>query len=404
MRAIQLWGLVRKDLQIFMSDRLAVSVNFILPVVIASFFGYVLVGNLGKPEDVPVRFVDRDGSAVSRGVMDRLSGDNVFRVTAGSLEEASAALLKGKAVAAVIIPGGFAASAARAYYNGGVKPEIQIIYDPSHGPELGMVRGVLLQYVMETLGAEAVDPATGRSMPALPFDITAREVTRDGAAGFRDAVGQNSGGGSGGEGRGGPFYNGYAHVFSGMGVQFMLFMSLETGILLLIQRRRGIWNRLRSAPLSRYMILGGGALSGAFVSLLVLLFCFAFGWAVFDIRIEGSFAGFIGICAACSLMAASFGLLVAAFGRTPEATRPLAIFITLLLVMLGGGWLPMYFFPAWLQKATLLLPTRWAIDGLEAMTWRGHGFGAALGPVSALLASAVIFAFIAVLRFRWEVD
>ncbi|HBA60003.1 MAG TPA: hypothetical protein DCZ92_04120 [Elusimicrobia bacterium] len=403
MRAIQLWGLVRKDLQIFLSDRRAVSVNFILPVVIASFFGYVLVGNLGKPEDVPVRFVDRDGSAVSRGVMDRLAGDNVFRVTAGSLEEARDALLKGKAVAAVIIPEGFAASTARAYYNGGEKPEIQIVYDPSHGPELAMVRGVVLQYVTETLSAEAVEPATGRSIPAPPFEIAAREVTRDGEAGFRDAVGQNSAGGGSGGGPG-PFYNGYAHVFAGMGVQFMLFMSLETGILLLIQRRRGIWNRLRSAPLSRYMLLGGGALSGAFVSLLVLLFCFAFGWAVFDIRVEGSFAGFVGICAACSLMAASFGLLVAAFGRTPEATRPLAIFITLLLVMLGGGWLPMYFFPAWLQKATLLLPTRWAIDGLEAMTWRGHGFGAALGPVSALLVAAAIFAFIAVMRFRWEAD
>ncbi|MBK7591548.1 MAG: ABC transporter permease [Betaproteobacteria bacterium] len=54
---------------------------------------------------------------------------------------------------------------------------------------------------------------------------------------------------------------------------------------------------------------------------------------------------------------ATFGLLIAAIGRTPEATRGIAIVATLLLVMLGGAWVPTFVFPAWLQTATLVVPT-----------------------------------------------
>jgi len=95
-------------------------------------------------------------------------------------------------------------------------------------------------------------------------------------------------------------------------------------------------------------------------------------------------------------------LLIAALGKTPEATRGLAIFVTLIMVMLGGAWVPAFIFPQWLQSATLLVPTRWAMDGLDAMTWRGLGFSAAIGPIAVLTFCALLFGLIAVARFRWE--
>jgi ABC-2 type transport system permease protein len=103
-----------------------------------------------------------------------------------------------------------------------------------------------------------------------------------------------------------------------------------------------------------------------------------------------------------ALLTASFGLLVAALGRTPEATRGLAILATLLLVMLGGAWVPSFIFPAWLQTVSLYVPTRWAIDGLDAMTWRGLPLQAALMPVVVMLGFTAAFFAIALARFRWE--
>jgi ABC-2 type transport system permease protein len=94
--------------------------------------------------------------------------------------------------------------------------------------------------------------------------------------------------------------------------------------------------------------------------------------------------------------------MLAAVGKTPNATRGIAIMAVLLLVMLGGGWVPAFVFPAWLQTATLAVPTRWAVDGLDAVTWRGLGLGEALPAVGVLLGFAALFAAVTVWRFRWE--
>ena len=55
--------------------------------------------------------------------------------------------------------------------------------------------------------------------------------------------------------------------------------------------------------------------------------------------------------------------------------RCIAIVATLLIVMLGGAWVPTFIFPEWLQTATLVIPTRWAIDGLDAMVMVKGGAG-----------------------------
>jgi ABC-2 type transport system permease protein len=138
------------------------------------------------------------------------------------------------------------------------------------------------------------------------------------------------------------------------------------------------------------------------VSLMTLLVSFGFAMVVFRVRIDGSVIGFFSVALACSLMAATFGLLIAALGQTPQAARGVSTFAVLLMVMLGGAWVPTFVFPAWLQQITVVVPARWAVDGLDAMTWRGVGLSGAVGPTVALLGFAALFGFIAVTRFRWE--
>jgi ABC-2 type transport system permease protein len=199
-------------------------------------------------------------------------------------------------------------------------------------------------------------------------------------------------------------YNGYAHAFAGMVVQFVLFLGIDVGIGLLQQRQRGLWKRFRAAPLSRGLLLGSRAVSAAILAFLVVQVNFLFARLVFGVRVEGSMAGFLGVSAAFAVMTAGFGMLVATIGKTPEATRGLSIFATLIVVMLGGAWIPMFLFPQWLQKLTVIVPTRWAMDGLEAMTWRGLGLEAAVAPIAVLLLFAAVFGGLAVARFRWEAE
>jgi ABC-2 type transport system permease protein len=427
-------ALVRKDLKLFFNDRRAVIVSMLVPILLASFFGYLFGGQGGNAETgkVPVLMIDQDGSNISRGLITQLGSDKNLGVKPSTLEAAREAVRKGKATAAIVIPKDFGRDAGHALFTGATKPEVGVLYDPSHNVELGMVKGILSGAVMQAVSKEMFTGQSGREMvneslaqlensPQMPAEN--RKALRDLLGGVKEFNEQQDREGAPGHGElsGGlsmPYqtreqaitsgqnveYNGYAHSFGGMGIQFILFMGLDVGIALLMLRQSGLWQRLRAAPLSRTMLLGSRAVSASLIAGFLLLVLFGFARVVFGVHIRGSFAGFLGVCAAFSLMTAAFGLMVAALGETVEATRGYSIMATLIMVMLGGAWVPTFIFPKWLQKLTVIIPTRWAMDGLDGMTWRGLGFSSALGPIAVLLLFTLLFGLVAVMRFRWRTE
>jgi ABC-2 type transport system permease protein len=427
---IRFWALVLKDLQLFFHDRRAVVVSLLVPIVCGSFFGYLFGGQGGKTETsrMPVMYVDQDGSDISHELQARLSADKSLEVRPSTLDEARTAVRKGKATAAVVIPKDFGADAGRAFFSGTKKPEIGMLYDPSHGVELGMVQGILSGAVMQVVSKEMFTGKSGREMEKGLLEGIGKDESIPPAEKktLRDLLGsvqelneeQVRGQGVPSGGLTMPYetreeaitagtgiqYNGYAHSFGGMGIQFILFMGLDVGVRLLLLRQSGLWQRLRAAPLSRSVLLGSRAASAAMIAGFILLVLFGFARVVFGVHIEGSFVGFLGVCAAFSLMTAAFGLMIAALGKTLEATRGYAIMATLIMVMLGGAWVPTFVFPQWLQKSTVIVPTRWAMDGLDAMTWRGLGLSAAVGPIAVMLLFTLLFGVLAVARFRWEAE
>jgi ABC-2 type transport system permease protein len=114
--------------------------------------------------------------------------------------------------------------------------------------------------------------------------------------------------------------------------------------------------------------------------------------------------GFALVAVAYALTAATFGLLIAALGKTPQAARGVSILVVLLMVLLGGAWMPSFLFPQWLQRVTLLIPTRWAVDGFDGTFFRNFGVMESLAPAGALLGFAAVFATLTLLRFRWEAE
>ena len=426
-----LFAIARNELARFFSDRRGVLFTLATPIAIAAFFGFIFSGE-GSRETakVAVLVADRDHSAVSAALAKGLASDALLAVAPAGEEAAREAVRRGKAAVAVVLPPGFGEAAGRAFFSSGPKPEVGFLYDPSHGTEMAMVRGILTEYAMQAVSAEVFSGPSGArlareskrqllSSPGIdPAERDALVRLLDGVEGW---VSREQKTGAGAERPGfagltipyavreeavtsgrGVAYNGYAHSFAGMGIQFVLFAAIELGIGVLMEREGGVWRRLRAAPLTRATVLGGKALGGALIAAVTLGATLGAGMLFFGVRVQGSWPGFLMLCAASCLMAASFGLLLAALGRTTQATRGLAILAVLLMTMLGGGWVPAFLFPAWMQALTLAVPTRWAVDGLDAVTWRGVGFEGALAPSLVLAGFAALFGFVVLWRFRWE--
>ena len=373
-------ALIRKDLRLFFADPRAVLMSVVAPIAIASFFGYIFGAGAGNTDNSRIRILiaDLDASALTREMVRRLTADATLDVKPATPEQAREAVRKGKAAAAFVIPRNFTLDAGRSFLTGAAKPQLAMLFDPSRNVEARMVQGMLTGAVMQAAGRQIF----GEREITMPFQVNTEAIT---------------------SGRG-VAYNGYAHSFGGMGIQFLLMVGVEVGVSLLLLRQQGVWKRMRAAPLSRTVVLGSRAVSSGLTSMGTLIILFTFARLVFGVRIQGSMAGFIGVCAAFSLMTAAFGLLIAAVGKTADATRGIAIVATLFMVMLGGGWVPTFVFPKWLQTLTVAIPTRWAMDGLDAVTWRGLDFSAVALPIVLLLSCALLFGAVAVLRFRWEAD
>ena len=389
-------ALLRKDLLLYFSNRRSVIMSIAAPILIAAFFGSLFGGNDSPTASIPVAIIDLDHSELAAKVVAALRADSALKLSDASKADAMALVNAGTVRAAITLPAGFGAQAGAALFGAPTRPRVVLHYDPSQSMLLPLVRGLLAQHVMASVaqsafgavGEAASGAASGAAggaaapRPAFNLPFSTSEV----AAGAKPEA----------------HYNSYAHSFAGMGVQFILLMGVDMAVGLLTMRRLGLWKRLRAAPLSRTRLLGSRIASTALIALIVFAVIYAVAFAVFKVRVDGSVIGFVAVLMAFALLTASFGLLIAALGKTPEATRGLAILATLLLVMLGGAWVPSFIFPAWLQTASLFVPTRWAIDGLDAMTWRGLGLGAAVLPVVAMLGFTALFAALAIWRFEWE--
>jgi ABC-2 type transport system permease protein len=420
-------ALVRKDLILFLSDRRALLVNLALPILIATFFGYLFGGSgPAKSGTIDVALVQQDSSEVGAKIAAALKADSSLKITVMDAAQARQAVAKGGQKAAIVIPAGFGDAAGEALFGAGQKPAIEVLYDPSQQAVLAMVKGMLTQQVMQVVSAEMFNGKTGKAFTDKTMKELEQEVAADpdhvalkdmlvSVKKFQDrpqaktqAEGVSKGGlsmpfttsdqqvSSGPKEAG---YNGYAHSFAGMGVQFILFLGVDMGIGILLARRSGIWNRLLAAPVTLTTVLLARAVSAAVISFCLLCTMFAFAVVVFGVHIT-NLVGFVGVAICFALLTASFGLLIAAFGKTPEAARGIAVFATLIMVMLGGAWVPSFMFPDWVQKVTVAVPTRWAIDGLDAMTWRGLGMDAAGIAMAAELGFALLFAALALTKFK----
>ena len=422
-------ALVRKDLILFLGDRRALLLNLIMPIVLGAFFGY-LFGGSGVTDNakIEIAVVAQDNSDTTQKIVAGLKADTALTIVQLPLAEAQEKVLKGKLNAAIVIPTGFGDAAGAALFGAKAKPEITVYYDPSQSAILAMVKGMLTQHVMQNVSAEMFSGAGGkklmdehiaelekedsnnpRSAELQDFLKSVRTFqARSAAAKASDPDKQQA------ERAGGlsmPFttadkamsagrkYNGYAHAFAGMAVQFILFMGIDSGISILIAQRLGLWNRLLASPITMNTVLGARAASSTLIAFGLLVFIFLVAVLFFQVQIAGSLLGFLGVGLCFALVTSTFGLLIAAFGKTPEAARGMASFATLIMVMLGGAWVPAFLFPQWLQGVTLAVPTRWAVDGLDAMTWRGLPLDAAWAPMLVQLAFAALFAALAMWKF-----
>lgn len=418
-----------KDLRLLVRDRMGFFFALVFPLVMAMFFGMVF--SSGGPGDggdeakkIGVMVIDSDQTEGSAKFVKQLSEAPEFRVNLEeSVEAATTKLRLGKGgVAAVNITKGYGEASERMFW--GEPPLLEVYTDPSRKAEVGMFQGLLTKYSfmqMQDMFANPskLVPSTQDAMAQLQGDTGMDPQAKSALESFLPSLEQFLGnmpqagedGGDGADGGGGGMGawepvkivskavgakervgppNAYAITFP-QGIMWgVIGCSLAMGLSLVIERSHGTYVRLRMAPLARWGVLGGKALTCMVLIIGMAAILIGVGLLpVFNVVPASPLMLAAGVFST-AVCFTGLMMVVVAIGKTEAAASGLGWGAMMIFSMVGGGMIPLFVMPGWLQSVSGVSPVKWGIVAIEGGLWRGFTAAEMMTPCAVLLGIGVV--------------
>ena len=400
MRAIL--SIARKDLRLLFRDKGDVFFTFVFPMLMAVLFGFVFGGG-GGGSKIKLALVNESDARIAADLAADLAKDGAFEVMRmETRDEAIAAVRAGKATAVVVLPESMRNGMGALFSGGGIP--IDCIVDPSRRAEAGLIQGKLNELAFRQFprlladqeesarlfdgmraaisSAPDLSPTQKLAGAALAAagESFSRSLAGDGGAEADDGTG-GAGGAAGAAFS--PVRVSLAELPAREGRPRSSFdVSTPIGIVwgiagcvgsfaasLVVERTRGTLARLRLAPITRMHLLAGKGLA-CFVTailvqaLLILLAVFGFGSSIMQPAM---------LAVACTMAAFAFAglaMLIAGLCKTEAEANGAGRGALLVLALIGGGTIPLFFMPPILQTLSFASPFRWAVIAIEGPFWR----------------------------------
>jgi ABC-2 type transport system permease protein len=188
-------------------------------------------------------------------------------------------------------------------------------------------------------------------------------------------------------------------IFPGIIGMTILFSSIFSSISIIWDKEFGFMKEMLVAPVSRFSIVIGKALSGTVVStlqaMMILLFFPFVGLKLNFFQI----LSILSISVILSFCIASLGILIASFYENIESFSVIMNFIVMPMFFLSGAMYPVKILPPFISFFTKLNPLTYGIDALKHMTFEeksllSHDFPLELN-IAVIILSSIIFVIIA---------
>jgi ABC-2 type transport system permease protein len=390
-----------RDLTITVRDRASLGVLIAMPMILILILGSAL-GNLSANiSKIPVAIVNLDKGTVGARITDGFFTDakltDLFLAQRmRDPAEARALVERGDLVGALVVPEDFS----RRLNTG--RPTVLTLYsDPGHSISASVFRSVA-EAVSTRVSAASIAARTSAyyvtqlsvADPSFYSDAIDTAVQSSSETGALSAVGVLET-----TAARGTDISTMSYYSGAMSVMFLMFGSMFGAFSLVRERDNWTLPRMLMTPTSRTEILGGKMLGVFLVGVAQFTVLFAFTSAM-GVKWGAPLAVAL---VALSTVAAATGLaiFIASVGKTVRAVSGIAQMLIQFMAAVGGSFVPVSDFPAWMQPLHYVSVNGWAIDGILA-TMRGGGVAAVLPNVGALLGIALAFFAIGAWRLRWE--
>jgi len=191
-------------------------------------------------------------------------------------------------------------------------------------------------------------------------------------------------------------------IFPGILGMTILFSSIFSSISIIWDKEFGLMKGILVAPVSRFSIVIGKALSGTIVSAMqavIILLLFPF------LGIQLSFMSILYVIVICLLLSftiSTLGIVIATFYESFESFSVIMNFIVMPMFFLSGAMYPVNKLPAILKVISQLNPLTYGIDALKHAILKGDNlfdFSVATD-LAVLIACSILFTITASIIFE----
>ena len=409
-----------KDVKVILSDKGNIFWVLGFPVIFALFFGAIYSGMGEGPRGMKIAVVDEDGSEFSRAYVSKLESNESLTVFRLERKEAIDRVRLGKVTAAVLIKPGFGEGFGAIFDSS--DPKLEIAADPGQKMGSGYLQGLLAKAQFEALSSRFTDRSWMRGqIDTWREDVSGATGLEDGQAdlflSFFDSLDTlledvddanlqmpleggilNISTLDVEEQRDGPA-TAFQVIFPQAMIWAILGCTATFAISIVKERTAGTFDRLRIGPLATAHILGGKGLACFATCCFVMCVQYIGARLIFRTPVDNPLL--VILAATCSILCfAGLMMFVSTLGRTEQSVGGAGWAMLMIMAMIGGGMMPLFFMPKWLKTVSNISPVKWSIYAIEGAVWRDFSFLEMLGPCAVLLAIAAVFFLLGVLTLR----
>ncbi|MEW5983278.1 MAG: ABC transporter permease [Acidobacteriota bacterium] len=155
-------------------------------------------------------------------------------------------------------------------------------------------------------------------------------------------------------------------------VMFVFLNLLVSGAGIAEDRASGRLRRMAMAPVSTREIVLGKLLGRFAIGWVQIAYMLVVG-LVAGIQWAAHFWVFFGFLTLFALASASLGILLGTLFKDPDKCASIAVWTAVLLSPLGGLWWPLEIVGPFMRRLAYVVPTGWAMEGVNAMLAFGAG-------------------------------
>jgi ABC-2 type transport system permease protein len=162
------------------------------------------------------------------------------------------------------------------------------------------------------------------------------------------------------------------------------------------------WDRLRASRATSLEVILGKAAPRVVMSIAQFVVVFAVAIPLFGLTVQGPILSLLPLVTALAVCLVLLGIAVTALCKSAQQANAFSTVGLVLFGAVGGALVPFNVLPGWAQTIAPVTPTYWAMRGFRSVILDGQGLGGVEFPIGVLLGMAVLFGWIALIRFRFD--